>query len=380
MGVLQAPGLSNVFKTLGVFRRSFASKGVGCCLLLLTSLAGASLAFEKWERPLGWHLQYGPRYVVFWGGPAGYTEPPLGTSSYGHYAAAPLLTAPALSPFDDFQVAKIYEEAKTTPLPVAPLELTRLSRLPFFEASPSARYAALARGQLPFTSLVNAEAVVETAKTIASELAVDFLSQLRQQTDEKAVEALETQAARLLSFCLSVFGAGEMTKQQPLSEEQNKRLYLILRNAFETIGHQANWDGLKYAYWLDASNKQLEEGGPLYVPELEASRWSSALASLTVSSAPASTSPYGQLLAGGQKSRYISCDHFASSAAFASMPERERLCADAFVALTRGLIEGIKPRISSFSERGQKLIATALQRLEADSAAYAQGQGTTTQD
>ncbi|KAL8270836.1 hypothetical protein Esti_005207 [Eimeria stiedai] len=373
---LQASGLSNVFGTLCALRRAFASKGIGYGLLLVASMAGASLAFEKWERPLGWHLQYGPRYVVFWGGPAGYTDPAVGTSSYGHYAAAPLLTAPALSPFDDFQLAKVYEEAKTVPLPLVPLEVTRLARLPFHEASPPARYAALPRNALPFTRLLNAEAVVETAKVIASELAVEFLAQLRQQTDEKAVDSLETQAARLLSFCLSVFEGAAMTKQQqPLSKEQTQRVYSFLLSAFKAIGHHANLDIPKYAYWLDASNKQPGEGGPLYVPELEASRWSSALASLTVAGISAANSPYGQLLASSQKTTYMSCDHFTSSAASASTPERERLCANAFLVLMRGVIDETKTRIPSFSERGQKLITAALQRLERDLASHAQGQG-----
>ncbi|KAL8437063.1 hypothetical protein ACSSS7_001220 [Eimeria intestinalis] len=376
----QAPGFSNVFEDLGVLRRAFTSRGVvvGCCLLVLASMTGTSLAFEKWERALGWHPQYGPRYVVFWGGPAGCTDPPVGTSSHGHYSAAPLLTSPALSPFEDFQVAKVYEEAKTVPLPVAPLEVTHLARLPFYEASPAARYAALARNDLPFTRLLNAEAVVDTAKAIASELAVGFLAQLRQQTDEKGVDTLETQAARLFSFCLSVFEAEGMIKQQqPLSEEQKQRVYSILKNAVGAIGHQAEWDIAKYAYWLDASNKQPEEGGPLYVPELEVSRWNSALASLTIAgNNPAASSPYGQLLTSAQKPTYKSCDHFISSAAFLSMPGKERLCADAFFALTRGLIKETKPRISTFSDRGQRLITAALQRLETDLAAHIQPHGT----
>lgn len=325
---------------------------------------GKSEAFEKWEKPLGWNPQYGPRYVVFWGGPADHKEPRMGTCSYEHYATIPVSTEPPLSPFEDFHIAKLYEDAKSKA--ISPFsndrELAKLTRLPFHMAPAEARYAQLEEDKLPFSRVQNVPKLLQTAKAIASEISVEFLKRAMNAAGLSAIEAasLEGEAAQVHIVVLSVYEAIKKAAE-PESEERNADIYARLNEFLKHLRRRKAWDSLRYAYWLDASHAHTQDQGDYYVPELETSMWESAVAALSLVP-PKQGNPYSQLLS--SNASFKDCHHFLFSRTFGGIVGRELFCQDAFFALTNALRKANAAVIAVAGERGKKILETAGQRLE----------------
>ena len=351
MGLLAGsfPALCAVFTTM-------------CVVHVLHS--SPSEAFESWERPLGWNPLYGPRFVVFWGGPAGYKDPPLGTCTYDHYATTPLRTEPPLAPFEDFYIAKAYEDAPHVVLsPKESPELATLTRLPFYEVRAADRYIKLQGANLPFSQVRNVPILLTAFKAIAVVLCVDFLQRLKDSSssDGTAAKRLEAEAALLYVVVLAVYEA--ISKgQEAQSEERDKALYASLARAFKAMCSQDNWDSNQFAYWLDAANTKTEDGDPYYVPEMETLLFHSAVGAIGYLD-PAADTSYSQLLY--TSATFQDCNHFSSSQASASLYGRELLCEDSFFAATLGLQKVTERLVKMASERGKSLISMASKKLEA---------------
>ena len=329
------------------------------CFSLLLLVSQGTWAFEKWERPLGWHPQYGPRYVVYWGGSAGSKEPSLGTCTYSHYAVRLDDTTTPQSPFEDYILASFYEDSllNGSPPPAQDEQQVLLTQLPFYEPLPTARGLRL---KVPVGAWSR---VLRALETIALELCLEFLRRLgevKEQPSAVVAAKLETEGARLLVLLLEIFNLINRERElssEDLSAMMSDKLELFSKN----LKAQTNWDSEKYIYWLEVSSQVTEEGLPYYIPELEASTWLSSLSVLSLSSA-AQDGPYSRIL-GLSPSPFLDCEHFISSQASLNLAGKEALCIDSFFAGTMALRGAAAQIIAISSERGAPLIEQAAARL-----------------
>lgn len=322
-------------------------------------------AFEKWELPLGWNPQYGPRYVVFWGGPSGHENLSLGTCRYEHYATIPTATSPPLASYKDFYFNKLFEEAQPEKKSFLTNDekLIKLSRLPFYDVGPEGKYALPEGEQLPFTKIQNPQMVIRAAKTIAAELIRGFVKRLEGLStsgDKTEAEKVEAEGARLYMVILAVHEAMKKLKERE-SEQREADLLALLNKVYEVIKSQSTWDGPRFAYWLDASRTMIDESASYYyVAELERSLWQSALAALSITSPPADSS-YGWLLQSGDG--YKDCEHFILHKDALVGAHKELLCEDAFIALSIVIYHNTETLSGISSEKGKGIFEQAKKKL-----------------
>ena len=354
--MLRQGTLAVIFRALG--------RVLVCLSPCLPLLCNVTEAFEIWERPLGWNLQYGPRYVVFWGEPSGYKEAPLGTCTYAHYATTPVHTTPPLAAFEDFQLAKIYEDVQSrvaSPL-MTDADLMKVDNLPFYEVSPVGRYAMLRRGDLPFGKIQNVDALLKAAKTIVLEICLDFLersSHISSDPSATLLANLEAELARVYVVVLAVYEALSRGGHAP-SDTRDAELAAIFAKALHSLRAEKTWDFNRFAYWLDASSQVTEDGGSYYVPELERTLWQCSVRALASASIAPET-PFGQLYSGG--ANYKDCNHFVASSSLSTSSGKESLCEDSFFAVTAAL-ETARERLLSFtSPKGKALMSEASAKL-----------------
>ncbi|CDJ43465.1 hypothetical protein, conserved [Eimeria tenella] len=349
------------------------------CLILVSSPCAA---FEKWERPLGWNPQYGPRYVVFWGGPSGYKEPSLGTCSYRHFATSPEPAAARLSAFEDFGLLSLYQGSQGASFPPAAAEdhqqqrqqLQQLRQLPFLESHPSFRYAtAPAAPLLQPSGSSSLQPLMRAAKAAAMEVCLDFLQRMEQQSGAPtgaAANKLEAEAARVFLVLLEAYEAQRRAAAGP-SPEAAAAVAEKLQSLLSSARNQESWDSSKYAYWLEASSSSTAAaGGPYYLPDLEASLLASSLRALSLAGSEAQGplggpqgAPLGALLGG--PSTYRDCSHLASSSgAPGTAAARQLLCADSFFAAAAAAHKAAARIAAVCSPRGQQLISSAAKRLQ----------------
>ncbi|XP_022591280.2 uncharacterized protein LOC34618687 [Cyclospora cayetanensis] len=348
-------------KVPSLTRLSFNASLVLCAVFALFS--NVSEAFEKWERPLGWNPQYGPRYVVFWGNPAGHKDPFLGTCTYEHYTATPVSTNPALTPFQDFQIAKLYESAQNNAgdLPMAPADLAKLKNLPYYEVSPALRYSFLPPEALPFTGIQNPRMLMKAAKAVALELGWNFLSRLKSNEgihSASVATQLESEGARLMVVVLGILKGMKQGTDQ-FSEDTYAGSAEKFLELVKVIRKQAGWDSSKYMYWLDAANLK-KDGEPLYIPDMEDSMWKHSLYVLE-SVYPRHEAPFGELVSRGVL--YRDCTHFMASQAGPAISGKQFLCRDSFFALAVSLKAGMEQLTTIVSSRSQKLFTQSSERL-----------------
>ncbi|CDJ64794.1 hypothetical protein, conserved [Eimeria necatrix] len=345
------------------------------CLILVSSPCAA---FEKWERPLGWNPQYGPRYVVFWGGPSGYKEPSLGTCSYGHFSTSPEPAAARLSAFDDFGLLSLYEGSQSASFPPSAaedqqqqqqqLQLQQLRRLPFLESHPSFRYAAAPAAPLLQPRGSSLQQLLRAAKAVAMEVCLDFLQRMEQQSGAPtgaAANKLEAEAARVFLVLLEAYEAQQRAAAGP-SPEAAAAVAEKLQSLLSSARNQESWDSSKYAYWLEASSSTAAAGGPYYLPDLEASLLASSLRALSLAG-PEAQGPLGgpQGAPLGGPNAYRDCSHLASSSgAPGTAAARQLLCADSFFAAAAAAHKAAARIAAVCSPRGQQLISSAAKRLQ----------------
>lgn len=324
----------------------------------LCLLVGLSGAFEKWERELGWNPLFGPRYVVFWGSPAGYREPRLGTCTLDHFATSSLPGEPPFPPFEDRQVTRNYDDGDPNPTPNPPeWPLINMSSVPFYESSPAERYTMLKESQLPFETVQDVPRVVMAAKAIVGEICMQFLETLQPRlSDTSAFSLLVPEAARLLKIVESMYQLVQKSRDH-MYAYQAAEVFDILEKMADQIRRQPNWDANKYIYWLDAANTKTEDGETYYVPDMEASLWKSAV--FAASAIQMQKPGYGETLS--SLTTYKDCSHFLLSKRASTLMGRESFCQDAFTALTRVLLNNVGKL--DFGTEGQKSVNTLLQAI-----------------